>query len=97
MVLSEKVVSLAVLISCVYQTILKSGAKEKSSFVVLGEPDHQEGPVTVIKDFFFLKMIASMGNDKLALGSFEGTSRAVGAGSGLLLFQSGFPNGLVTG
>ena len=38
-----------------------------------------------------------MGNDKLALGSFEGTSRALGAGSGLLLFQSGFPKGLVTG
>ena len=53
MVLSEKVVSLAVLISCVYQTILKSGAKEKSSFVALGEPDHQEDPVTVIKEGFF--------------------------------------------
>ena len=40
MVLSEKVVSLVVLISCVYQAILKSGVKEKSSFIALGEPDH---------------------------------------------------------
>ena len=42
-------------------------------------------------------MIAPMGNDKLALGSFEGTSRALGAGSDLLLVSNGFPNGLVTG
>ena len=42
-------------------------------------------------------MIAPMGNDKLALGSFEGTFRALGAGSGLLLVSNGFPNGLVTG
>ena len=41
------------LISCVYQSVLKSGAKEKSSFVALGEPDHQEGPVKVIKEGFF--------------------------------------------
>ena len=42
-------------------------------------------------------MIVSMGNDELVLGSFEGTSRALGAGSGFLLFPNGFPNGLVTG
>ena len=42
-------------------------------------------------------MIASMGNDELVLGSFEGTSRALGAGSGFLLFPDGFPDGLVTG
>ena len=42
-------------------------------------------------------MIAPMGNDKLALGSFKGTSRALGAGSDLLLVSNGFPNGLVTG
>ena len=38
-----------------------------------------------------------MGNDELDLGSFEGTPRALSAGSGFLLFPDGFPGGLVTG